>query len=266
MRELPRLGHECLPVTRENYTDMIGLFADVLVNANGNSAKYLARRDPTGEIERSVTSVLRTCLDFNFQRYVLLSTADVYHCQRDPAGNSEATPIEPARLSTYGLCKYMAECVVRNQCEHWLILRCGGLIGPGLRKNPLFDLLNGCELRVHPDSEFGFLHTDGLARIVDQLLRQDAGNRVVNTCGDGLVSVRELAELTGHPDARFHGDTHPIRYDINIDRLRHVCAVPASREAVLKFLTSYVRRETPSLLTPEQSARDTPVSSTCQSA
>ena len=197
LRVLPQLGYECVPVTRQTYRELIGAKADVLINANGNSAKYIAEGDPVGEIDRSVTSVMRTCQDFAVDRYILLSSADVYPCQHDPRQNSEDAEIAVERLSVYGLNKYLAECVVRNRCAHWLILRLGGLLGPGLRKNPVYDLLSGQPLRVHSGSEFGYIHTDEVARIVAHLLRHEMTNQVCNLCGTGLVSVREMAAWAG---------------------------------------------------------------------
>ena len=235
IRELPRLDCECIAVTRENYDRMAGSEADILINANGNSAKYLARRDPAGEIERSVTSVMRTCCDFHYDKYVLLSSADVYTRCDDPTANTEETVIRPEAISIYALCKFMAECTARNQCADLLVLRCGGLIGPGLRKNPVYDLLTGAGLFVHPDSRFGFLSTRELAHIVDALIRCDAEG-VVNACGHGLVSIREAMEITNRRDAQAPADARPIRYEINHDKLSAVHEPSDSAATVRAFV------------------------------
>src|SRR4051812_45776147 len=41
-RLLPALGHELIPVTRENYEAMAGTAADVVIEAAGNSRKFFA--------------------------------------------------------------------------------------------------------------------------------------------------------------------------------------------------------------------------------
>lgn len=242
MRILPGLGHECIPVTRENYREHVGSEVDVLVNANGNSAKYLARRDPVGEIERSVASVMRTCEDFKTDLYVLLSSADVYACQDDPARNAEDESILVDKITSYGLCKYLAECVIRNRHPKAWILRLGGLLGPGLRKNPVFDLLTGATLRVHPDTEFGYIHTEEVARITMHLLENSPGGGTLNVSGNGIVSVRQLAEWAGSGVAPEAPGLTPFRYDINNEQLSSFWEIPWSNDTAQRFIESWPAR------------------------
>jgi len=238
-RVLPQLGHECVAITRQNYRAMVGTKGDVLINANGNSAKYLAERDPVGEIDRSVTPVLQSCLDFAVGAYVLLSSADVYPCQSDPKLNSERAEIAVEKLSGYGLSKYLAECIVRNRCAQWLILRLGGLLGPGLRKNPVFDLLEGQPLRVHPDSTFGYIHTEEVARIVAHLLQQRVSNEVFNVSGQGVVSVRELSAWAGRSTEGADATLPRIHYEINNEKLAAIWRVPSSSATARDFIASW---------------------------
>ena len=239
VRILSQLGHDCVSIDKDNYSAMVGTRGQVLINANGNSAKYLAENDPVGEIERSVTSVLRSCLDFVADRYIMLSSADVYPCTSDPRLNSERTEIAVEKLSVYGLDKYLAECVVRNRCAHWLILRLGGLLGPGLRKNPLFDLLTGQPLRVHPDSEFGYIHTEEIARIIAHLLQQQAANEVFNVCGTGMVSVRELSTWAGRAVENADPTRPRIHYEINNEKLATFWRIPTSSATARDFIASW---------------------------
>lgn len=236
MRVLPSLGHECVPIDLENYAENRGRQADVLINANGNSAKYLANQDPAGEIDRSVSSVMRACLDFPVETHVFLSSADVYSNQSDPEENSESTPIDIAALSPYGLCKYLAECVVRNRCRKWIILRLGGLLGPGLKKNVLFDLLTGSPPRVHPDSRFGYIHTGEVAQIVNLLLKENRVYETLNVCGKGLVSVRQLTEWTGRSDALFDERAPPVHYEINNRSLASFWDISSSANTTRDFI------------------------------
>src|SRR4029078_8534880 len=72
-------------ITRENYGQFAGHSCDALVNANGNSRKYLADRDPVAEFDQSVRSVAVSLSVFKAGSYVLISTGDVYG---DPSGTS----------------------------------------------------------------------------------------------------------------------------------------------------------------------------------
>jgi nucleoside-diphosphate-sugar epimerase len=236
LRVMPKMGYQCVKVTRDNYNEMVGCKADVLINANGGSSKPKANSDPEGELQRTVLSTLKFCREFHFKTYVLLSTGDVYSIQDDPYKNTENTEIDPIAISPYGLFKYFSECEVKNQCKRWLILRLGGIIGPGLRKNPLYDLLTGDRIYVHPDSKFGYIHTDMVAEIVCRILEADIQNEIFNVCGSGLVSVRELMELTDNRDAAFDEALEPIHYELSHDKIDKIVKIPSSKRTVKEFI------------------------------
>lgn len=246
LRVLPPLGYECIPVTRQNYQQTVGARADVLINANGNSAKYLAERDPVGEIDRTIASVMRSTVDFAVDTYVLLSSADVYPCPDDPRRNSEAAPIDVAQLSVYGLTKHLAECVVRNRQARWVILRLGGLLGPGLRKNPVFDLLTGqSPLRVHPDSAFGYIHTEEVARLTAHLLQAGRTGELLNVAGRGVVSVRELFGWVGRVPTPADEAQPRLHYEINNAKLAALWNIPASAATARDFIETWKREPQP---------------------
>jgi nucleoside-diphosphate-sugar epimerase len=180
---------------------------------------------------------MRACIDFHAATHVLLSSADVYPNQSDPSANSEESSIHPSQLSVYGLCKYMAECVVMNRCPRRIIIRLGGLLGPGLRKNPVFDLLTGQPLRVHPDSEFGYIHTDEVVKIVTELLHRDRANEIFNVCGEGMVSIRQIMEWTGRSNTVPDKTTKPLHYEINNRRLASFWKIPSSAETAKEFIS-----------------------------
>ena len=187
------------PITRETYDAAAGRTGAVLINASANSRKYLADQDWRADFEASVESVLRTIRDFRVECYVLLSSVDVYNVLDDPGQNGEDAVIDPLLLSTYGFHKYIAEACVRRHAPRWLIVRLAGMVGPGLKKNPVFDVLHGRPLSIHPDSQYQFMSTDAAAQAVWRLVESGCSNRVVNVCGTGLISPREIAQLAGKP-------------------------------------------------------------------
>lgn len=235
-RILPKMGHECIGVTRENYNNLAGTKADIVINANGSSSKPRAQADPIGEIERTVTSTMRFCNDFDCQQYVQISSGDVYTSLNDPSANTEDSIINPEKLSPYGLCKYLAECVVRNRCSNWLIIRPGGMLGPGLKKNPVYDLLAGTKIFVHPDSMLGFIHTNCLAETIINLTAGALSNEIFNIAGKGLVSMRQVMKWTNKPDISCDESLSPIRYDLSITKIEQHCTMPESKATVQTFI------------------------------
>ncbi len=234
--EATRRGFKTIVAGREEYPAVKGTSCDVLINANGNSRKYWARQYPVSDFEHSVLSVMRSLHDFHYNRYVLLSSVDVYTHVSDPSANKETAPIEVERLSRYGLHKAMAEELVRHYARRRLILRMGGLVGPGLWKNPIYDLLTGAGLRVHPDSEYQYLNTADCARMIFELMERAADQDCFNVAGDGVMSLRDVANMI-NPDALEQQANAPVeRYHVDIERLKHVVAVPATRDTVGRFL------------------------------
>lgn len=238
-RGLAAAGMRCASIQRENYGALRGTSYDVLVNANGNSKKYLAAESPAAEFAASVASVQQSLVDFSCGLYVHCSSVDVYPDHEHPEANSEAAAIDPASLSLYGFHKYLAEQIVRRYARRWLILRFGGFVGDGLKKNSVYDILHNVPLRVHAESMYQYLSTDAAGGIVAQLIGAGVEGTVLNVCGDGCISPAEIIrEVPGYA-LTYAVDAPPReRYDISVAALGRYCRVPRTRDSVL----AYVRR------------------------
>ena len=235
--EAEQQGFTTHRVGRENYQRLKGLSSDVLINANGNSKKYLSTRDPALDFELSVQSVAQVLQDFPAKKVVHLSSIDVYPVKDDPAQNHEASIIQPDQLSPYGFHKYMAEQLVSYWSEDWLVLRLGGFIGPGLKKNSIYDLLKGEGLYVHPDSKYQYQDTRVFARRVFQLIEQNRTQEVINVGGDGVVSLRTLAALVpGQNPETLDGEGTAEHYEVNLDKLHSYLPPASTHEAAEQFI------------------------------
>ena len=231
-------GVSVRPVTRRSYDALARQPCDVVIDCAGNSRKFWADEDPRAELEASVGLRLRTLLDFPAGCQLHVSSVDVYSDLTSAATTGEDAPIDVARTSHYGFHKLLAEQLVRHYAADWLIVRLAGMVGPGLRKNPVYDVLRGQPLRIHPDSRYQFLATRDAARIAWALLRRGLRRQVVNVCGDGLISPREIAQLAGRdPDlSLLRPEDRPRIVDVDIRRLRALMPVPSTRESVAAFL------------------------------
>ncbi len=112
------------------------------------------------------------------------------------------------------------------------------MVGPGLKKNPVFDVLNGRPLSIHPDSQYQFMSTDAAAGVVWQLIEAGHTNRIVNVCGSGLISPREIGELAGKP-ALAGADTlaaAPRIVHINTRLVGGVASLPDTRATIAEFV------------------------------
>ena len=236
VREGQRRGWHVTSVDKEDYTSAIGTSVEVLINANGNSKKFLSNKEPKLDFDMSVRSVAESLHDFKYQKYVYLSTIDVYPTKDNPAENHEQATIDPTRISRYGHHKWLAEQLVTYNAASWLLIRMGGFIGPGLWKNGIYDLLTGSPLRVHPDSAYQYQHTDALASAVFTLIENKRNCEIFNIAGDGLITLREIAAMIPECSTGVEPDIAPERYEVNIDKIKSIYPVTQTRLAVQQFI------------------------------
>ena len=111
---------------------------DVVVCAGAPAQKWLANRDPF-EDRKKIDLLIGKIKTIKCKKFILISTVDVF---KEPIGVDEATQIDEVGLHPYGLHRRQLEKIVEQQFHCHLIVRLPGLVGPGLRKNVIFDFLN----------------------------------------------------------------------------------------------------------------------------
>lgn len=237
-RLFDQIGVEYRIIARENYSEFIGQSCDIVINANGNSKKFLADRDPKGEFDASVRSVVHSLEDFKAAAYVFLSSGDVYPQQDRPEITREDQILDTREMSRYGLHKHTAEAIVRAVQPRSLVMRMGGFVGPNLRKNAVFDMMHDQPIWLHPDSELQFISTDSAARIVWGLIQKEIWGEIINLGAKGVVRIGDLFDRI-RPTSNFVPDARKIRFEISTDKLeRHYGPLPRTEDEVSAFLTS----------------------------
>lgn len=121
-----------------NIGEIDGGSFDLVVCSAAPAKKWIADRDPDADLAniQRLADHLRT---IDAREMVLISTVDVF---ADCRGRDEGSLIEEQGLSAYGRNRLWLERFVAETFANALIVRLVGLIGPGLRKNALFDLHN----------------------------------------------------------------------------------------------------------------------------
>jgi nucleoside-diphosphate-sugar epimerase len=238
LRGQPHL--EVMAITRSNYAQMAGQASDVVIEAACNSRKYLADDRPVEEFDQAVTHRLRTLHDFPAGLSLHLSSVDVYSDLSSPVTTREDSLADLARVSHYGFHKRLAEQLVQHYAHRWLVVRLAGMVGPGLRKNPIHDIVHGEPLRIHPDSQYQFMATTDVARIVWALVESGISGEVFNICGQGLISPREVAALAGRPLdlSKVPPAAAPPVVHINTEKISRRTPMPCTRRSVALHLQS----------------------------
>lgn len=229
---------EVVEVTRLNYAQTAGMQSDVVIDASCNSKKYLAEGQPVEEFDLSVRHRLRTLQDFPAALHVHLSSVDVYSDLSTPAATREDSPINLQRVSHYGLHKLLAEQLVQHYADKWLIVRLAGMIGAGLRKNPVYDILQNQPLRIHPDSAYQFMATRDVARMVWALVESNVDGEIFNLCGHGLISPQEIAVLADRTLnlSLLEAAAQPRIVHIHTEKIASIMPLPQTKQSLTDFI------------------------------
>lgn len=234
-RACQRIGMECAVLTRNNIDQFAGKACDILINANGNSKKYLADREPVWEFDASVRSVRASLANIKSERYIYLSSCDVYPDCSSPDSTHEDQYLEISKQSTYGFHKFLAEQCVIHCAPEWLIFRMGGFVGPGLKKNAIFDILHGGPLWLDPNSKLQFINVDVAADIILNLALSTHKNEIFNLCGTGVVALSEVIEATGSK-IQINANSPTVHYEVDTRKICSICEIPSTRDAVLSYV------------------------------
>lgn len=192
--------------------DVHGREFGTVVCAAAPAKKWIANREP--EADRAAIETLIAHIDnMQCRRFVLVSTVDVF-AQAD--GVDEETPVKEAGLHAYGLHRRLLEKFVQARFDDHLVVRLPGLVGPGLRKNVIFDLHNSNNLaQVDSRGIFQFYPMVNLWPDIQTAL--GAGLRLLHLTAEPVSVADVAASGFGMPFSNELA-TAPARYDF---RSRH---------------------------------------------
>lgn len=126
---------------------------DLVVCAGAPAKKWLANQQPAQDLD-ALQHLMRCLEQIACHQFILISTIDVF---KNPIAINEASPVDEKDLHAYGLHRRWLEKFVEQRFDRHLIVRLPGLVGPGLRKNIIFDLLNNNNLAaIHSENIFQF--------------------------------------------------------------------------------------------------------------
>lgn len=195
-----------------NIDAIAGARFDSVVCAGVAAQKWIANRDPAGDWQR-IERLLRPLESLRCGRFVLISTVDVF---ADPIGVDEDARVDAAGLEPYGLHRRRVEQFVSERFPNHLIVRLPGLVGPGLRKNALFDLRHEHQLAaIDSRGVFQFYPMVNLAADLRVALRAEL--RTLHLCAEP-ISIEEVAREGFGREFVQHREGRVAHYDF---RTRH---------------------------------------------
>lgn len=111
---------------------------DTVVCSAAPAQKWIANLNPAAD-RQNIDSLIKNIKTVACNTFILISTVDVF---KSPIGVDEHTPVDEEGLHAYGLHRRLLEKFVERHFPNHLIVRLPGLVGPGLRKNVIYDFLN----------------------------------------------------------------------------------------------------------------------------
>ena len=185
---------------------------DLVVCSAAPAQKWIANRDPLAD-RQNIDSLISHLKTVTCDTFVLISTVDVF---KSPIGVDEDTPVDEAGLHAYGLHRRLLEECVESHFPNHLIVRLPGLVGPGLRKNVIFDFLNDNNLQsIDSRGVFQFYPMVNLWWDIQTALK--AGLKLVHLTAEP-ISVADVSEMGFGKPFNQPSANQPAIYDM---RTRH---------------------------------------------
>lgn len=160
---------------------------DLVVCAGAPAQKWIANRDPEADREK-IELLISHLKSITCKSFILISTIDVF---KNPVQVDESTTVNEDDLQAYGLHRRMLEKFVERHFTNYLIVRLPGLVGPGLRKNVIFDFLNHNNLHAI-DSRSVFQFYPMVNLWYDILIAINAGLKLIHLTAQS-VSVADIS-------------------------------------------------------------------------
>jgi len=223
------------PISRKNYSQFINHPFDVAVNANGNSKRFWAIKNPLEDFTVSTVSVYKSLFDFKFTTYIYISTSDVYINHSNSQFTIEDQYQDLAGLSSYGFHKYLSEEIIKNNCKNYIILRSSMILGQNLKKGPIFDILNTKPLFISKASRLQMISSREVASVITFLINKKIKNETFNIGGRGIVDFKKIQTYFSVP-VNFQDKNETQVYEMNVSKLNNIFPLKTSEVYLQEFL------------------------------
>jgi len=171
-----------------NIAEINGVSFDTAVCSAAPAQKWIANKDPSAD-RNTIDSLIAHLATVHCETFVLISTVDVF---ANPRGVDEDSVVDKTGLHAYGLNRRRLEEFVEQHFAHHIIVRLPGLVGPGLRKNIIFDFHNNNLQAIESRASYQFYPMVNLWYDIQTALR--CGLRLVHLTTEPL-RADEVATL-----------------------------------------------------------------------
>jgi nucleoside-diphosphate-sugar epimerase len=179
---------------------------DIVVCAAAPAKKWLANKKPD-EDKSNIEKLIKNLDYLKVKKFVLISTVDVFS---NPVDVNELSTVSLDGLHPYGLNRRELEIFVQERFSDHHIVRLPGLVGPGLKKNVIYDFKNNNNLElIESRSSFQFYPMNNLWSDIKKVIRHNL--KLVHLTAES-IEVSELAKLSFGLDFKNEIGA-PVKYD-----------------------------------------------------
>jgi hypothetical protein len=195
----------------KNISDIRGREFDLLVCGGVTAVKWWANQNPVEDKSR-IDSLLADLRTVRARKALVLSTVDVYPINH---GVDESFDCHSVPNHAYGANRLYFEEGMRDCFGDVTVVRIGGVFGPGLKKNVIYDLLHdNCLDAINPNSSFQYYNVAHLWRDLQRLSETEIklANLVTEPIrtGDIVDSFFPGKPVGAKPAPEGHYDVHTL--------------------------------------------------------
>ncbi len=212
---------------------------DGIICCGAPAQKWLANQEPDNDWN-NIKQLIHSIDKITCQSMILISTVDVF---ASPVNVDEQSPVDTEKTTAYGRHRYFLEQHVRQKFPGALIVRLPGLVGPGLKKNILYDLKNRTAIeKIDPRSTYQFYPMKHLWRDIGIAMKAELD--LIHLTAEPVYAADMIVDALGDALPIEMASGHPARYDFRTryghlwgDKLYYQYSAEDSRRAFMDYLS-----------------------------
>jgi len=222
-------------LTRKNKKEFYGKKCDLLIDCNGNGSKRIGIENPFFDFNASVLTVVENLTKINYKKYIYISSMQVYESLKNKKLTKENASIKYEKINNYGFNKIISELYVKKYAKCHLIIRLPYVIGPGLLRNPFFDIKYKKKSYVSLNSEINCIHTDTVAELIMKLNK--ISNQTYNLGSKDTIKVIQILKILNLKTKSLNKTKRTKDFNkINLDKISKIVKLPTSLREAKKYL------------------------------
>jgi nucleoside-diphosphate-sugar epimerase len=198
-----------------------------------SAIKWYSNLHPEEDLN-NINKLLDILKHVKCKRFILISTIDVY--QNVSSMADESSSFDNYENHAYGRNRLYVENFIKNTFKNYNIIRLPGLYGFGLKKNIIYDLINGNNPTFNLNSEFQWYDLANLVKDIKYVVKSDI--KIINLFPEPITNHELMDVFKNHDITKYTENSSIVRY--NIKTKYGVNGYWYSKQRVLSSLNNYI--------------------------